>query len=575
MRLAAIEAIWSHVHQMHLGSRHHGEVGAFARLDAVRLQEVALLVDGGVRLRGDQILLLFGRIVTDMRIVHIHLSVLHRTVGRLDEAHGRNLRIDAQRRDQTDVRAFRRFDRAETSVVRIVHVAHLETGAVARQTAGTEGRQTALVRDFGQRVDLVHELRELRSAEEGVDHRRKGLGVDQVHRREHLVVTHVHALADRARHAHEAHRELVRQLFAHGADAAVRQVVDIVHIGLRVDQLDQVFDDGDDVLPRQGSDSRIDVQVQLLVDAETAHVAQVVTLVREEELLDDVARRGLIGRLRGAQLPVDVNHGLLLGVTGVFLQRVVDDREVDAREVLLVQQDRLGAALDDLVDMFLLEDRLAVHDHVVALDRHHLARVLVHEVLDPRREDACGELAAHGLLQGGLRHLHLVREIENLENLLVRLVTYRTQQRGDGQLLLPVDVGVHDVIDVRSELDPRTLEGDDTRRIELGAVGVHALSEEHARRTVQLGYDDTLRTVDDERSAFGHIGDRPEVHVLNDDAEILVLVVRAIEFQLGFDKLQNKVVPGIGDGEILLKHLVQPLVFAILGRGVHLEKVPE
>ena len=116
---------------MHLGSRHHGEVGAFARLDAVRLQEVALLVDGGVRLRGDQILLLFGRIVADMRIVHIHLSVLHRTVGRLDEAHGRNLRIDAQRRDQTDVRAFRRLDRAETSVVRIVHVAHLETGAVA------------------------------------------------------------------------------------------------------------------------------------------------------------------------------------------------------------------------------------------------------------------------------------------------------------------------------------------------------------------------------------------------------------------------------------------------------------
>ena len=115
----------------------------------------------------------------------------------------------------------------------------------------------------------------------------------------------------------------------------------------------------------------------------------------------------------------------------------------------------------------------------------------------------------------------------------------------------------------------------------------------------RLGYDDTLRTVDDERSAFGHIGDRPEVHVLNDDAEILVLVVRAIEFQLGFqrnavrqtalqtlfdriarrvdivvDKLQNKVVPGIGDGEILLKHLVQPPRFAILGRGVHLEKSP-
>ncbi|CDC97774.1 uncharacterized protein BN576_00509 [Alistipes sp. CAG:268] len=250
--------------------------------------------------------------------------------------------------------------------------------------------------------------------------------------------------------------------------------------------------------------------------------------------------------------------------------------------------------------MFLLEDRFAVHDDVVSFDGDHLARILVHEILDPGRKHACGQLAAHSLLEGGLRHLHLVGQVEDLENLLVRLVTDGTQQRGDGQLLLTVDVGIHHVVDVRSELYPRTLEGDDTRRIELGAIGVHALSEEHTRRTVQLGYDDTLRTVDDERTAFGHIGNRTEVHVLHDDAEILVLVVRTIELQLGFqrdavrqtalealldriarrvdivvDKLQNEVVPGIRDGEILLKHLVQPLVLTIFGRGVHLEKIPE
>jgi len=40
------------------------------------------------------------------------------------------------------------------------------------------------------------------------------------HRRKHLVVTHVHTLADRTRHAHETYRELIRQLFAHGAHAA-------------------------------------------------------------------------------------------------------------------------------------------------------------------------------------------------------------------------------------------------------------------------------------------------------------------------------------------------------------------
>ena len=594
------DLVRSHVHQVHFAGRDHGEIGAFTRLDAIRLQEIALPVDRGVRLCGDQVFLLLGRIVVDVRIVHIDLAVLHAAVRRLDEAHRGDLRIDAQRRDQTDVRAFRRLDRAKASVVRVVHVAHLETGAVARQTAGTERRQTAFVRNFGQRVDLVHELRELRGSEEGVDHRRKGLGVDQVHRREHLVVTHVHALADRTRHAHETDRELIRQLLAHRADAAVRQVVDVVDVGLRVDQLDQVFDDGDDVLARQRADGRIGVQIQLLVDAVTAHIAQVIAFVREEQLLDDVARRSLIGRLRSAQLPVNIYDSLLLGVAGVFLQGIVYDREIDAREVFLMQEDRLGAAFEDLLHVLLLEDSLAVYDHVVTLDGNHLARILIHEVLDPGRKDACGKFAADGLLEVGLRDLYFVCQVENLEDLLVGLITDGTQQRSDGQLLFTVDVRIHHVVDVRSELDPRTLERNDSRRVELGAVRVHALSEEHAGRTVQLGYDDTLRTVDDERTAFGHIGDRTEVHVLNDNAEIFVFVVRAVELQLGFqrnavrqtalqalldrvtgrvdivvDKLQNEIVPGIRDGEIFLEDLVEALVLTVFGRGVHLEKVPE
>ena len=589
-----------HVHQVHLLVRHHGEVGTLARLDAVGLEEVTLLVDGHVRLRHDLALLLFGRVIFDVRVVHVDHAVLHRAVGGLDESHGRNLRIDAQRRNQTDVRAFRRLDRAQTAVVRVVHVAHLEAGAVARQTAGTEGRQAALVRDLGQGVDLVHELRELRGAEERVDHARQRLGVDQVHRREHLVVAHVHALADRAGHAHEAYRELVRKLLAHRADTTVREVVDVVHLGFRVDELDQVLDDGDDVLARKRADRRIGIHAELLVDAETAHVAQVVALVREEELLDHVARRSLIGRLRSAQLPVDVHHGLLLGVARVFLQRIVYDGKVDARGILLVQQNRLGTALDDLIYVLLLEYGLAVHDHVVALDGHHLARILVHEVLDPRREHARRQLAAYGLLERRLRHLHLVRKVEDFENLLVGLVADGAQQGRDRKLFLTVDVGVHHVVDVRGELDPRTLERDDAGRIELRAVCMHALTEEYAGRTVQLRDDHALGTVDDERTALGHVGNRTEINVLHRNAEIFVFVVRAVEFELRFqrhavreaafealfdriagrvdivvDKLQNEVVPGIGNGEILLKHLVQPLVLTILGRRVHLEKVTE
>ena len=40
----------------------------------------------------------------------------------------------AQRADQTDVRTFRRFNRADAPVVRGMNVAHLESGAVTAET---------------------------------------------------------------------------------------------------------------------------------------------------------------------------------------------------------------------------------------------------------------------------------------------------------------------------------------------------------------------------------------------------------------------------------------------------------
>ena len=53
-----------------------------------------------------------------------------------------------QRIDQTDVRAFRRFNGTDASVVRGMHVAHLEARALARETTWTQRRETPFVRDL-------------------------------------------------------------------------------------------------------------------------------------------------------------------------------------------------------------------------------------------------------------------------------------------------------------------------------------------------------------------------------------------------------------------------------------------
>ena len=132
-----------------------------------------------------------------------------------------------------------------------MHVAHFEAGALAREAARSERREAALVRQLGERVRLVHELRQLRRSEERLDHRRDRARVHEVVERDLLGIgVDRHALLDQARHAGQADRELVRDQLADRADAPVAEVVDVVRVAASLVQLDEVADDRDEVLLR-------------------------------------------------------------------------------------------------------------------------------------------------------------------------------------------------------------------------------------------------------------------------------------------------------------------------------------
>ena len=84
------------------------------------------------------------------------------------------------------------------------------------------------MREFRQRVVLVHELRELGRTEEFLDRSDDRTDVDEGLRRDDVDVLDRHALADDALHAREADAELILQQFTDCADAAVAEMVDIV-----------------------------------------------------------------------------------------------------------------------------------------------------------------------------------------------------------------------------------------------------------------------------------------------------------------------------------------------------------
>ena len=96
-----------------------------------------------------------------------------------------------------------------------------------------------------------------------------------------------------------------------------------------------------------------------------------------------------------------------------------------------MQQDGFDAGFDYFVYVFFFEDGVAVEYLLVSLYRNDLAGVFIHEIFYPRLEYAGGQTAAYVFFESRLAHFHLFGKSENIENILVVLVTYGTQQGGE------------------------------------------------------------------------------------------------------------------------------------------------
>ena len=281
------ELLGRHVDVVDLVGRHEQHVAREAAGDEIA-GELALGVDLGVGL-GDVV----ARLLHGREVGHLvgHLALVDLAVGALDEAVLVDAREGGERVDEADVGTFRRLDRADAAVVRGVHVAHLEARALAREAARPQRREAPLVRDLGQRVGLVHELGELRGAEELAHRRRRRLGVDQVLRHHGVDVDRAHALLDGALHAQQAQAILVLHQLADRAHAAVAEMVDVVDLALAVAQVDQRLDDREDVLLAQRAHGVLGLEVEAHVHLDAADRGEVVALEVEEQAVEQVRSR--------------------------------------------------------------------------------------------------------------------------------------------------------------------------------------------------------------------------------------------------------------------------------------------
>ncbi len=117
-------------------------------------------------------------------------------------------------------------------------------------------------------------------------------------------------------------------------------------------------------------------------------------------------------------------------------------------------EDSALLAVEDVLHVLLGNLGLTLDDDVVTLNGNNFTGILINEVLSPGLHDVCGELTADSLLQSALLNGDFLSEVEDGEDVLILLVADGTEQRCNRQLLLTVDVSVHDIVDVSSKLNP-------------------------------------------------------------------------------------------------------------------------
>ena len=398
------------------------------------------------------------------------------------------------------------------------------------------------MRDLGQRVGLVHELRELGRAEKLLQGRRNRLGVDQVVRHERVLLGLTETLLHRLFDPCQARAVLVLGQFAHAAHAAVAQVIDIVHLAVAVAQIHQNLDHSQDVFVAQHHRAGGFVAADLGVKLHATDAREVIGVGVVEQALEQ-SLHGVLGRgFAGAHHAIDGHAG------SEFIHRFVDAQGlrnvrtlvqfigIDALQVehagaaQLFEQgfgqlfvglgdDLAGVAIDDVAGDHATDQEVFGHADVRGAGLLQLAGMARSDALVLGHDDLArlvGDVETGYFTAQTFGHeLQLCTAVHQTEIVIdeevrqdrFRIQANRLEQDGDRHLATAVDTEIQDILGVELEVEPRTTVGNDARREQqlARAVGLAlVVLKEHAGRTVQLRDDHALRAVDDERTLVGH-----------------------------------------------------------------------
>ena len=156
--------------------------------------------------------------------------------------------IGGEGRNKTDVWSFRRFNRTHTSIVAVVDVANLESGAFSRQTSRTERGKPSLMSKLRKRIVLIHKLRKRRRTEKFLNYGIYRAAVDKGGRSHLVNFIDAHFLPYAFFKTGEAYSELILKQFADRTDSSVSEMIYIVERADSICDAIEVVDCGKNIV---------------------------------------------------------------------------------------------------------------------------------------------------------------------------------------------------------------------------------------------------------------------------------------------------------------------------------------
>ena len=425
---------------------------------------------------------------------------IDQTVRCLDEAVLVDDAVVGQRGDQADVRTFRGFYRAHTSIVGVMYVADFEPCTFTGKTARSQSGKTTLMRELGKRVRLVHELRQLGAAEEFLDSSYDRADIDERLYAHLILVLGGHSLANHSFHTGETDTELVLQELTDAADATIAQMVDVITLAIALHHVQEIVNAGDDITDLQ----RAVIIFAVAGRADHLDRGAIILLGHHFDLIEGREYTAFFDPCDGFFIDGAV------AFDDHFTRFHIDDRafglvteETVLPSQLLIQF--VTADLREIITARIKEEIMEQRRTTIFGSRFTRAELVID--LDQSRLFVRGAVFLQRLFDMDIM-------IEKLQDLFIGRVAQRTNEDSDRHLTVTVDTDGNGASRIRFQLDPRTAIRDQLRGIDFLVESISFALVVYARRTNQLGYDDTLGTIDDECARVRHDREIPHEQIV-------------------------------------------------------------